>query len=426
MNFSRTLSVGRMKCIALLVLTGMVGGAAAGPPEEASIAGDWWSEDPAVRIVLRADRTATMFEREDRTRAEGRWGLKGSRLSLTWSVGKTSTYECGVIDDQLSLKSDSVTLTLRREDPEAREKELAGCIHQLELLKKAFGTASDNEEIRKTVEGAARSRERRSLLMSLLAGRGDDSLELVRRVLQKNFPEDLPLLEERDGGKLDRSCSNSLKQLGIYLALFEAKFKKYPEKLDQVKRPDMATDESLFTCPLLGEGHRYVYVWSKDGDATSSEALTLYCDAPHTDGQRRFVTFSGRAWEIPEEAFQEVLRTGSIVGVIPALDDLRTKLEDAGDCTDIVATFVGRRLRPVLRDGKSKFRVTVTARLSNMDLERQRPPEETEGPAIGDGMELEVRWRVPKACLEGGAHLTLGFKDESTGRSVDAWESLRR
>lgn len=416
----------RVLGFAVAALAVAAGAAIAGPPSESAIAGDWWSEDPAVRIVLRADHTATRFQREERERAEGRWELVGSRLSLAWSVGKSSDFEASVIDDQLSLKSDAGTMTLRRDDPEAREKELAQCLHDHEARRKLFGAENDDAVIRKTMESDAKTRERVEVLLSLLAGRGDASLELARRVLGKHFPEDLPMLEERDGKKKDRRCGNNLKQLGVYLALYESKFKKYPEKIEQVKRPDMATSEALFMCPLLGEGHRYVYVWSKDGDATPNDSLTLYCDAPHPDGQRQFLTFNGRAWELPEETFQDVLRTGSIEGVIPAIEDVVVKLEDAADGTDLVATFVGRRLRPVMRDGKPVFRVTVTARLSNMDFERIRASEDIEAPAIGDGMEMEIRWRLPKACVEGRASVILGFTDASTGRSVDAWESLRR
>jgi prepilin-type N-terminal cleavage/methylation domain-containing protein len=69
----------------------------------------------------------------------------------------------------------------------------------------------------------------------------------------------LPALAAARKSSRKTDCKNSLKQIGVYFALYESKFKAYPTIgastwFDLLWRPDMAQDGNLFRCAVVGKG----------------------------------------------------------------------------------------------------------------------------------------------------------------------------
>lgn len=67
-------------------------------------------------------------------------------------------------------------------------------------------------------------------------------------------------------GSRKTSCKNSLKQLGIYFALYESKYKAYPPPgadtwFALLWRKDMATDGNLFRCAVRGKSGAGTHYW---------------------------------------------------------------------------------------------------------------------------------------------------------------------
>jgi prepilin-type N-terminal cleavage/methylation domain-containing protein len=68
----------------------------------------------------------------------------------------------------------------------------------------------------------------------------------------------LPALAAARKSSRKTDCKNSLKQIGVYFALYESKFKSYPtptaaDWFGLLWRPDMATDGNLFRCAVVGK-----------------------------------------------------------------------------------------------------------------------------------------------------------------------------
>ncbi len=69
----------------------------------------------------------------------------------------------------------------------------------------------------------------------------------------------LPALAAARKSSRKTDCKNSLKQIGVYFALYEGKFKAYPTPgaltwFGLLWRPDLATDGNLFRCAVVGKG----------------------------------------------------------------------------------------------------------------------------------------------------------------------------
>lgn len=67
----------------------------------------------------------------------------------------------------------------------------------------------------------------------------------------------LPVLAAARKSNSKSGCKNSLRQIGIYFAIYEGKFKTYPATgaaswFYLLWRPDLARDGNLFRCPVVG------------------------------------------------------------------------------------------------------------------------------------------------------------------------------
>ncbi|NUN51030.1 MAG: prepilin-type N-terminal cleavage/methylation domain-containing protein [Candidatus Brocadiae bacterium] len=68
----------------------------------------------------------------------------------------------------------------------------------------------------------------------------------------------LPALAAARKSSRKTDCKNSLKQIGVYFALYESKYKSFPPISGNWFRvlwsPDIASDGNLFRCAVLGKG----------------------------------------------------------------------------------------------------------------------------------------------------------------------------
>ncbi len=120
-------------------------------------------------------------------------------------------------------------------------------------------------------------------------------------------------------------CKNHLKQLGVYVHLYESKNRKYPPDLRSLWKPDLATDPDIFTCPVAsGKTDRstsaspgrpwesfssrvsYDYRFPERGDATALDALMAWDRAPHPNGKRCVLYFMGRVDEVDQATFERL------------------------------------------------------------------------------------------------------------------------
>ncbi|MEK7466215.1 MAG: hypothetical protein AAB074_02270 [Planctomycetota bacterium] len=132
-------------------------------------------------------------------------------------------------------------------------------------------------------------------------------------------------------------CKNSLKQIGIYLKLYENKFGSYPPFgtgsgtwFSSLWRADMATDGNLFRCPHVGKagtgthywgvvrggtwassrpefgGKAYTFMTSADLKSSPGD-LPVACDqlaltSNHLDGDVNVLFLDGRVENFPKDS----------------------------------------------------------------------------------------------------------------------------
>lgn len=123
-------------------------------------------------------------------------------------------------------------------------------------------------------------------------------------------------------------CKNHLKQLGVYAALYEAKFRMYPPDLKSLWRPDLATSADIFICPVtsgktgtaptpapggawesFASRVSYDYRFPVRGDETAPDALMAWDRVPHPDGKRCVLLFQGRVDEVDQATFDRLSST---------------------------------------------------------------------------------------------------------------------
>ena len=119
-------------------------------------------------------------------------------------------------------------------------------------------------------------------------------------------------------------CRNDLKQIGIYVDLYQAKFKEYPPDLQSLWRPDMATDPVLFICPVTGSRTSvehatryedfssrvsYEYRAPEPGSKPSSAFIIAWDRTPHPDRRRCVLYYGGRVEIIEESDFRSALES---------------------------------------------------------------------------------------------------------------------
>ncbi|MBI2920090.1 MAG: DUF1559 domain-containing protein [Planctomycetes bacterium] len=134
----------------------------------------------------------------------------------------------------------------------------------------------------------------------------------------------VPALASARAASRATDCRNHLKQIGVYCALYESRYKAYPPTLSHLWRPDMATDANLFRCPQK-TGKRassaarvekfpsdvgYEYRCpppSIETDPNYDSVVVAWDRDPHSDGKRAVLFFTGRVDLLDQAAFERAL-----------------------------------------------------------------------------------------------------------------------
>ncbi|MEK7469306.1 MAG: DUF1559 domain-containing protein [Planctomycetota bacterium] len=126
-------------------------------------------------------------------------------------------------------------------------------------------------------------------------------------------------------------CRNDMKQIGVYVLLYESKYRDYPEALRDIYRPDLATDPNIFICPVNGQPFKSPSSTSMKWDDFSSrvgieylkppsfdpmndrvrdisKVLMAWERTPHSDGRRTVLFVTGRVDTVDDAMFQAILK----------------------------------------------------------------------------------------------------------------------
>ncbi|MCE9584703.1 MAG: hypothetical protein K8T20_19600 [Planctomycetes bacterium] len=106
---------------------------------------------------------------------------------------------------------------------------------------------------------------------------------------------------------LEKKCHDQLGKVGVYLALYEAKYHGYPTELGGIEKPDMCTDMSICHCPFAPAGEKYAYRGEKAGAGPGYDFIVAYDATPHPDGCRHVVDVKSRVRKVTEAEFQKAL-----------------------------------------------------------------------------------------------------------------------
>lgn len=373
------------------------------------LAGDWWGTIAERRLSLAADGTLTEFRPADAAERKGTWEVAGDRLTMrVEGRPEAETLAFAIEGDFLTLMdAEGRTARLRKEARADREKRLTDLL--VEGKRKRRESEEEPDQFRRErliAESTAATKQAEPILRSLIgADRGKQSA-YADALVGARAPELLetsravaggaeviqPRASEPPGSK--KSCSNHLKQIGVYFALYESKFKEYPKSIAQLMRPDMCTDEKLMHCPADAEGqvNRYGYARPAKGDATPADAVMAWDLVPHQDGTRNVLLFQGRVLSMNEEDFRRALAAagGKLTLAPPRARDVkaRSRVQEGKLVVTVRAKIVD--LKPETADGKErvKGRIRTVAIVEGKAVESG--VQVVSGDVSADGYAVEV------------------------------------
>lgn len=406
------------------------------------LAGDWWGTMAERRLSLAADGTLTEFRPTDVEERKGSWEIDGSTVKIQYADRKRAeAYTFSVVKDELTLTGeDGRSTQLKKEARADREKRLAGIlVGQLKKQRESEEEPDQSKRAQLIKESRALGVESEPLIRSLVGATHEKQDALKDGLVKANAPELLtpadaavgatgpgPEIKPRktEPATAKRDCVNHLKQIGIYMALFESKFKRYPKSLKEVQRPDMMTDLSLLNCPADGEGEEkaYGYCEPAKGDETPPDAVCAWDAVPHADGTRNVLFFQGRVGPMKEDDFRKALAAagGKLTNAAARSRGVkaRAEIKDGKVVVTVRAKVIDLVAKTV--DGKEhvKARVLVTAILDGGD---SKPVESgvrvVEGELATDGYPVELTITLPIADVEKIDALTLSVEDRMAGET---------
>ncbi|MBI2920554.1 MAG: hypothetical protein HYY18_05670 [Planctomycetes bacterium] len=287
---------------------------------ETALVGEWWEESHRDAFELRADKTATRRVFATGDEVQGAWSLPAAgRLRfapedgsepVTWNIElKDGRFTVPIIGDA------RVYVRETRADRDGRLAATLKRIHEISrtLRDHSFGSSQDAGLLASLREFEARA----DGLLLTLAGSDRKKQDAYVAELAKTRPDLKRVLEKGSRGGRLTSCKNNLKMIGVYFALYESKYKKYPTGLEEIWKPDLLQDKSVLRCPATGEENAYEYLWPSKGDASAPDEIMAYDRFPHADGTRCVLLFQGRVIVLDEDGFKQAREAGKTEGVEP-------------------------------------------------------------------------------------------------------------
>lgn len=254
-------------------------------------------------------------------------------------------------------------LLLAEETREQKEKRLADAMAELLELMDEDPVAMSEEEAEKRHRRGQELEETLGTLAEELAGKDPKAQEkLAHELLKKHRPDAAAKLEKRKDEARETQCKSNLKQLGVYVALYESKKRAWPETIGALRAPDLVTDEKLLACPV--HGGAYLYVKPPQGDDTPASHFLIYCPKAHPSGARAFCLFTGAVRDVREAVFEVALKAGNLREVEPRVKDLKAEYFDKDGKVWLRVRGTIENLADPKLAGVAAARATVTVRLS--------------------------------------------------------------
>lgn len=390
------------------------------PPD--ALVGDWWGTIAERRVSFAADGTLTEFRPSDAAERKGTWSLDGAKLAITWE-GRSAAdaFTIALEKEELVLtEADGRSARLRKEARADREKRLTDMLveglrklrdsdeeadqfKRAQMIRESRDLAEKSESLVRSLAGADRGKQQ-AYTTGLVKAREPGLIEEPHAPADGDTTSVQPRAAEAPGAK--RNCINSLKQIGVYFALYESKFKKYPRSINDLKDPAMLTDESLLHCPAdaAGEEHTFRYVVPAKGDATAPDAVMAFDPIPHKDGTRNVLLFQGRVISMAEEDFRKALAaSGGTLNVGARRTKgavARSEVKDGKVVVTIRAKIVD--LKKGALDGKEqvKARVRAVASVEGESKAVESGVRVVAGEPAAEGTEIEITVTLP--CSDPG------------------------
>lgn len=290
--------------------------ACAAPPD---LKGTWWDEWNTDRYEFQEGGKGVWTASGEKESSVGAFSFPDDgTLKFVPEGGPARTWKISMRGELLAMTdADGTERQYRRESSEERWGRAADVFAEmvfLEKAKKAEKDAGRREAL------SLRSKEIEPRLGGLCFSLGNwKDEELLKQLLvaakkrrpDMNWDDEKALKAGQEAGRLV-SCKNSLKQIGVYIALYESKHRKYPKSFADIQVKDLAKDPKLFHCPLTDIDDAYVYVYPEAEDETSPDFIIAYDRDPHPDGSRNVLLFFGRVETLSAEEFEEALKAGEL------------------------------------------------------------------------------------------------------------------
>lgn len=402
-----------MKRLSMLLvgLASVISTARALPPDEKDLKGEFWDEWNVDKVEFLAGGKATWTTFSTQAVIRGKFSIPDdSSLKFAPDDGAPARTWTYALHEGFLVLVDArgVQKTYRRESLDARRGRTADVFIEIALLDKARRAAGDESD---DAALSLKHQELESQYTGLLLSLGEDpkgppppSIVLIVKAHRPDVIDDmLAALEQARASSRAVDCKNRLKQIGIYVCLYEAKFKKWPQTMKDLMQEGLAEDENLFVCPLCGKAGSYTFVAPSKGDDTPPDFIVGYDTDAHPDGMRSVLTFQGSVFGLDAEDFAVAKKDGAKAAG-PHLKVTSAKVLAIKDGYEAVVEGTITNLRPLEKDGKKLLSADLELSSFSRGSFRAKP-QRFEGPVADDGLPFH-------------AVLKLGAKDPGTGMAV--------
>lgn len=402
-----------MKRLAMFVLgvAAIVAPARALPPDDKELKGEYWDEWNVDKVEFLAGGKAvwTTFSTKAAVRGEFSVPKDGELKFVPEGGAPVRTWKCAFQDGLLVLTDENgVEKNYRPESLDGRRSRTADLFIEVARLDKARRVAGDEPD---DAGMSLKDRELEARYAGMLVSLGEDpngppppSILLIVKLRRPDIYDDMvAALKQAMESSRATDCKNRLKQIGIYVALYEAKFRKYPQALKDLLQDGLVEDESWFGCSLSGKPNSFTFVAPPKGDDTPPDFVIAYDTDAHPDGWRNVLTFQGSVIDLDAEDFA-VARKDGTKAAGPHLNVKSAQVVAKKDGYEAVVEGTITNLRAVEKDGEKSLRAELE--LSSFSKGRfKAKPQHFEGPVSTDGLPFR-------------AVLKLGTKDPGKGMAV--------
>ncbi|KAF0245064.1 MAG: hypothetical protein FD180_1953 [Planctomycetota bacterium] len=350
----------------------------AAPPTLGSLGGPWWSEDGTTAIDVGDEGFGTLQHCELQKVHDGRFSMSSDgKLTFAREGNPAVAWSAAMDGDFLVLTdAEGEALRFRRESREARTGRCGRILLELRDLNRSLETpnieAGAADRIQRRI---GELKPRMEVILCSLAGRSDKAQEqLLEAILEKVAPE---AVEAARSAAHETECLNRLKQVGIYFALYEMKKGAWPKAIDDIKAPDMLTDEILLSCPVTGKRDAFTYVHPEKGDKTPADAVVAWEKDAHPNGDHHVLTFEGRVTRLNDDELKVALKEG-VGKAMTRVTITSTKFSPTPDGLELVVEGTVEGLRVGVNAGKP----CVKARAILQGFGQRKAPYTSDATAI--------------------------------------------